>query len=216
MKLYSYFRSSAAFRVRIALALKNINYQVIPIHLVKNGGEHKQSDYTAINPQQLVPALDDNGTIITQSITIMEYLEDKYPATPLLPSNAQDRAFVRSLMQLIACDIHPLNNLRVLQYLQNTLSINDNQKNNWYHHWITTGFDAIEQMLANHHQINKPLFCYQNLPTLADCCLIPQVYNAKRFDFDLSKYPNISHIYKHCMTLQAFQEAYPDNQPDAS
>lgn len=215
MKLYSYYRSSATFRVRIALALKNIQYDVVPIHLVNQGGEQKSDTYTAINPQQFVPTLDDDGFVISQSLAIILYLDEKFPNVPLLPNDSKDKAFVHSLAQVVACDMHPLNNLRVLQYLSNELSVNDEQKKTWYAHWIARGFDAFEQLLAkNHHNHTDIKFCFSDTPTLADCCLIPQVYNALRFDCDLSAYPHIQAIYQHCMSLPAFIDAHPDNQVD--
>lgn len=226
MKLYSYYRSSAAFRVRIALALKNIQYDIMPIHLLNQGGEQKSDAYTAINPQQLVPTLDDDGFVISQSLAIILYLEDRFFDVPLLPTDAKNKAFVHSLAQIVACDMHPLNNLRVLQYLSHELSVNDEQKQTWYAHWIVHGFDAFEQQLAKHHNTyhnthHQPQqngtdikFCFGDTPTLADCCLIPQVYNALRFECDLRAYPHIQSIYQHCMSLPAFIDAYPDNQPD--
>ncbi|UNU74292.1 maleylacetoacetate isomerase [Moraxella nasovis] len=210
MKLYSYFLSSAAFRVRIALALKKVDYDTVPVHLMKNGGEHKSPDYQTINPQQLVPALDDNGFVLTQSLAIIEYLEDRYPQIPLLPDDVQERAWVRAAAYLVACDIHPLDNLRVLNYLKNDLNVNDEQKQTWYAHWITQGFGALETLMLERYPGDTPRkFCYGDTPTMADCCLIPQVYNAKRFNVDLSKFPNIVAIYEHCISLPAFIQASP-------
>lgn len=211
MKLYSYFRSSAAYRVRIALALKGLDFDLIPVHLVKDGGEQKQPDYTAINPQQLVPSFEtDDGEILTQSMAIMEYLEENYPQIPLLPTDKIARAKVRAIAQLIASDIHPLNNLRVLKYLKHTLKIEETQKDAWYQHWIYLGFDALEKLLPEHGN-----FCYGDMPTIADCCLIPQVYNALRFECDMTDYPKIMRIYQHCNTLPAFITASPEQQVDA-
>lgn len=211
MKLYSYFRSSAAYRVRIALALKNIEYDIIPVHLINNGGEHKLPEYAALNPQQLVPALQlDDSTVITQSLAILEYLEAIYPSPALLTGDAVQHAKIRAFCQAIACDIHPLNNLRVLKYLSHQFAISDEQKSAWYEHWVVDGFDAIEQMLDDHSQ-----FCFGNTPTMADCCLVPQVYNTKRFDIDLSKYPNIVRVFENCMGLAAFISASPEQQMDA-
>lgn len=211
MKLYSYFRSSAAYRVRIALALKNLPFDLVPVHLVNHGGEQKSPEYTSINPQQLVPALiTDSGEVLTQSLAILEYLEETYPQTPLLPTDTVARAKVRALCQAIACDIHPINNLRVLKYLSHELQITDAQKNTWYRHWIDEGFMALEKMLTDSED-----FCVANSPTLADCCLIPQVYNALRFDCDMTKYPKIWRIYQHCNTLAAFIDASPQQQRDA-
>lgn len=211
MKLYSYFRSSAAYRVRIGLALKNLAFDLAPVHLVKHGGEHKLPDYTAINPQQLVPAFETaDGEVLTQSLAILEFLEESYPQTPLLPTDKVARAKVRALCQMIACDIHPLNNLRVLTYLKNELNISDEQKTVWYQHWVTQGFEVLEIMLPE-----QAKFCYGDTPTLADCCLIPQVYNALRFNCDMSQYPKIWQIYQHCNTLAAFINASPEQQRDA-
>lgn len=215
MKLYSYFRSSASFRVRIALVIKGLEYETIPVHLVK--AEHKTDDYTTKNPAQLVPTFADDDFFISQSLAILEYLDETYPNPPLLPSDSKDKAFVRMICQMIACDIHPINNLRVLNYLKNDLHITDEQKNIWYQHWITIGFDALEKVLTQHKSDDKLLkFCFGETPTMADCCLIPQVYNAKRFNCELTNYPNIVNIYEHCMTLITFIQAYPDNQIDAN
>lgn len=211
MKLYSYFRSSAAFRVRIALALKNLDYDIVPVHLVNNGGEQKSPEYAAVNPQKLVPALQlDDGTVLTQSLAIMEYLETAYPSPSLLTGDAVKDAKIRAFCQAIACDIHPLNNLRVLQYLTGNFAITDAQKADWYKHWIVEGFAALESQLDGNSR-----FCFGDTPTMADCCLIPQVYNAKRFDTDLSNYPKIVRIFDNCMALPAFVTASPERQIDA-
>lgn len=211
MKLYSYFRSSAAFRVRIALALKNLDFEVIPVHLVKDGGEQKMPAYAELNPQKLVPALQINDeTVITQSLAIMEYLESTYPSPALLPGDAINQAKIREFCQAIACDIHPLNNLRVLQYLTNNFEVTEEQKQSWYQHWIITGFNSIEVLIDAEGQ-----YCFGDTPTLADCCLIPQVYNAKRFKIDLTQYTNISRVFNHCMQLPAFIDASPESQLDA-
>lgn len=208
MKLYSYFRSSAAYRVRIALALKGLDFDVAPVHLVK--AEHKSDDYTALNPQGLVPSLSVGDKVLTQSLAILEYLEEAHSDTPLLPSDPIARADVRAMCQLIACDTHPLNNLRVLNYLVNELGINAEQKQAWYAHWIHENFHALELLLQKH----SGKFCYGDTPTLADCCLVPQVYNAMRFKVDLSNYPLIVQIYEHCNSLMAFNQAKPENQVD--
>ena len=212
MKLYSYYRSSAAYRVRIALNLKQLPYETVGVHLLKNGGEQKQSAYRAKNPQKLVPALEDNEQVFTQSLAIIEYLDEAYPAQPLLPAAATERARVRAMAQLIACDIHPLNNLRVLGYLQNQLGADETAKTEWYRHWIQEGFAALETLLQS-EQTGR--FCHGDTPTLADCCLVPQVYNARRFQVDLSPYPTIVRIVAECGALPAFQTAAPENQPDA-
>lgn len=209
MKLYSYFRSSASFRVRIALALKGLDFEVIPINL--RSGEQKTSDYRSINPQGFVPALDVGGQCLTQSLAIIEYLDEAYPQVPLLPAKPLERAKVRAICGLIACDTHPLNNLQVLDYLTNTLGIDDTQKQAWYAHWIQKSFTALEAMLAQ----TAGKFCYGDTPTLADCLLVPQVYNAQRFDVDLSAYPTITCVVDNCMKLDAFRQASPANQVDA-
>ena len=212
MKLYSYYRSSAAYRVRIALNLKQLPYETVGVHLLKNGGEQKQPAYSAKNPQKLVPALEDKGQVFTQSLAIIEYLDEAYPAQTLLPAAATERARVRAMAQLIACDIHPLNNLRVLGYLQNQLGADETAKTEWYRHWIQEGFAALETLLQS-EQTGR--FCHGDTPTLADCCLVPQVYNARRFQVDLSPYPTIVRIVAECEALPAFQAAAPENQLDA-
>lgn len=211
MKLYSYFRSSAAYRVRIALNLKNLSYEVIPVHLINNGGEQRSQAYTQLNPTQLVPTLSIGEAAIGQSLAILEYLEEQFPQVPLLPKDALQRAHVRSFAQHIACDIHPINNLRVLQYLSQDLQISDEQKQAWYAHWIHKGFTALETDLA---QRNTD-FCFGETPTIADCYLVPQVYNAQRFKLDLSAYPNILKVNHNCNQLPAFQLAAPEQQIDA-
>lgn len=208
MKLYSYFRSSAAYRVRIALNLKALPYETEAVHLVKN--EQQLASYRALNPSQLVPTLLDQDQTFTQSLSILEYLEERYPAKALLPKDLVERAKVRAFAQSIACDIHPINNLRVLKYLQNDLAISNEQKTLWYRHWILEGFHSLEMQL----QHSNGQFCFGPQPTFADCCLIPQVYNAKRFKIDLSAFPKIESIYQHCLTLPAFLNATPEQQPD--
>jgi len=185
MKLYSYFRSSAAYRVRIALNLKGLDYATQAVHLVKN--EQQQAEYSVLNPSQLVPTLIDEEQSLLQSLSILEYLEERYPTTALLPKNLIERAKIRAFAQAIACDIHPLNNLRVLKYLQDELSLTNEQKSEWYQHWILEGFKSLEVQL----QRSNGQFCFGNSATIADCCLIPQVYNAKRFKVDLSPFPKI-------------------------
>lgn len=212
MKLYSYFRSSAAYRVRIALNLKSLATEIIPVHLVKNGGEQHSDAYRQINPSELVPTLIDEDFTLSQSMSILEYLEEKHPETALLPEDLQQRALIRAFCQSIACDIHPINNLRVLQYLQRNLKISDTEKDQWYAHWIQLGMQSLEAQL----QQSNGQFCFGERPTLADCCLIPQVYNAKRFNIDLSAYPKIEAIYQHCLTLPAFLQASPEAQIDAN
>lgn len=211
MKLYTYFRSSAAFRVRIALNLKGLAYEPAFVHLAK--GEHRASAYGAINPQALVPALEDAGHLLTQSLAILEYLEETHPQPPLLPADAFGRARVRSLALLIACEIHPLNNLRTLQYLKRALGRNDEQVNAWYRHWIADGLSRLEADLASAPGARR--FCHGDAPTMADCCLVPQVFNARRYQCDTAPYPRLMHVFDECMKLDAFERAQPARQPDA-
>lgn len=213
MKLYTYFRSSAAYRVRIALNLKGLDYEAVPVHLVRNGGEHRQSAYLGLNPAGLVPALEDSDQVLTQSLAIIEYLDETRPQTPLLPAAALDRARVRAIAQSIACDIHPINNLRVLQYLGRELGVTDEQKSAWYRHWTEAGLAAVEAMLV--HDGRSGRYCHGDQPTLADCCLVPQVFNARRFDCDLSAMPTVRRIVEQCDQLEAFRRAAPASQPDA-
>ena len=210
MKLYTYFRSSAAFRVRIALNLKGLAYEPVFVHLAK--GEHRAAAYAKVNPQALLPTLElDDGTRLTQSLAIIEYLDEKHPQKPLVPKDAQERARVRSLSYLIASEIHPLNNLRVLQHLKRALSQSEDQVNAWYRHWIADGLAKLEAELAG----DKGRFCYGNTPTMADCCLVPQIFNAKRYQSDLAPYPSTMRVFDACMKLEAFDRAQPSRQPDA-
>lgn len=211
MKLYGYWRSSAAYRVRIALNLKQLSYDNIPVHLVKNGGEQHSADYKALNPAELVPTLLDNDLSLNQSLAIIEYLEQQYPEPSVLPADAATKAQVRALALDIACDIHPLNNLRVLQYLTGPLALSDQQKQAWIIHWLEVGFSSFEQRLA----AVSGKFCVGDTVTLADICLVPQVYNAKRFGLDMSLYPRINAIVEQCQQLDAFKLAAPEAQPDA-
>ena len=213
IKLYSYFRSSASYRVRIALNLKGLPFESIPVHLLHAGGLQHTPDYARINPAELVPTLVDGELTLGQSLAIMEYLEEMYPAPALLPADAVGRARVRALGQTIACEIHPLNNLRVLQYLEHELQISAAARADWYRHWITLGFTAMEAMLDNDPCIG--VFCHGEQPGLADCCLIPQIVNARRFDTPLGAFPHIVRIEVACMALSAFQRAAPQAQPDA-
>ena len=212
--LYTYYRSSAAYRVRIALNLKGMPYTAVPVHLVKDGGQHRSAAYRARNPQALVPAFElEDGTVLTQSLAIMEYLDEVQPESALLPADAIGRARVRALAQAIACDLHPVNNLRVLQYLSQQLGISAEQKDAWYRHWVDTGLQGLEALLADHPSTGR--FCHGDTPTLADCCLVPQLYNARRFQCPLDAYPTIQRIAAACETLPAFQQAAPEVQPDA-
>ena len=212
--LYTYYRSSAAYRVRIALNLKGMPYTAVPVHLVKDGGQHRSAAYRARNPQALVPAFElEDGTVLTQSLAIMEYLDEVQPESALLPADAIGRARVRALAQAIACDLHPVNNLRVLQYVSQQLGISAEQKDAWYRHWVATGLQGLEALLADHPSTGR--FCHGDTPTLADCCLVPQLYNARRFQCPLDAYPTIQRIAAACETLPAFQQAAPEVQPDA-
>ena len=213
MKLYTYFRSSAAYRVRIALNLKGLQYDAIPVHLLRGGGEQLQEQYRSINPSGLVPAFQDDYITLTQSMAILEYLEDAYPDTPIMPKDATERAHVRELAQIIACDIHPVNNLRVLRYLVQELGISEEKKNEWYRHWLVGGLEVLEKHLARDPSAG-PL-CHGRTPTIADCCLVPQVFNAQRHGIDVSVYPNIARINAQCVEIPAFIAAHPSNQPDA-
>ena len=210
MRLYGYFRSSAAFRVRIALNLKGLAYEPRFVHLAR--GEHRQAEYGALNPQGLVPALEDGGKLLTQSLAIIEYLEEKHPSPPLLPKDLLGRARVRSLALLIACEIHPLNNLRALQYLVNELGHSEQERDRWYQHWIHDGMAKLEGDLAGNR---RGRFCHGDTPTMADCCLVPQIFNAQRFKCDLSHAPTALRVFEECMKLEPFQRAQPARQPDA-
>lgn len=210
MKLYTYFRSSAAFRVRIALNVKGLAYEPVFVHLAK--GEHRKPEYAAVDPQGLVPALVDAGQVLTQSLAILEYLEEKHPQPALLPKDPVGRARVRSLSLLIACEIHPLNNLRTLQHLKRSLGQTEDQVNAWYRHWIADGLAKLEADLARGP---GGRFCHGDAPTMADCCLVPQIFNAKRYDSDLAPYPTVMRIFDACMRLEAFERAQPSKQPDA-
>lgn len=212
-ELYTYFRSSAAYRVRIALNLKGLACEYHPIHLLREGGEQKSADYRRLNPQGLVPTLVDDGEPFTQSLAILEYLEETHPEPTLLPSDAEGCARVRALALAIACDIHPLNNLRVLAYLRDNLGIDEPARTRWYRHWIAEGFEAVEALLTGSPAIGR--FCHGDRPTLADICLVPQVFNARRFDMDLGGFPTIRRIDAACLEIAAFRDAAPSAQPDA-
>lgn len=211
MKLYGYWRSSAAYRVRIALNFKQLSYENLPVHLVKNGGEQHSAEYKALNPTELVPTLLDNELSLNQSLAIIEYLDQMYPQPRLLPDDAGAKAQVRALALDIACDIHPLNNLRVLQYLTGPLALSEQQKQAWVMHWLQVGFSAFEQSLA----ACSGKFCVGDDVSLADICLVPQVYNAKRFGMDMTAYPLINGIVEQCQQLAAFALAAPEEQADA-
>ena len=210
MKLYNYFRSSASFRVRMALSLKGLGYDYVPVHLAR--GDQKKAEFAAVAPEQLVPVLElDDGTRISQSMAIIEYLDETHPTPPLLPADALGRARVRGLAQAIACEIHPLNNLRVLKYLVRDLGVSDDAKNTWYRHWVRQGLEGFERQLAAGPQST---FCFGDTPTLADCCLVPQIFNARRFDCDLIGLPRTMAVFDACMVLPAVQAAQPSACPD--
>jgi len=210
--LYGYWRSSSAYRVRIALNLKGIGYRQEAVHLVRDGGEQNRAEYRAINPLGLVPALVHGGRVIVQSQSICEYLEETFPAHPLLPTEPVQRARIRSIVQSIASEIQPMNNLGVMQYLKSEMQQSDEQVRDWYLHWIDRGFAAVETWLSDTH---AGTYCHGDSPTLADCFLVPQVYNAERFSCDLEPYPNIRRITAQCRLLSAFINAAPENQADA-
>jgi len=211
MKLYGYWRSSAAYRVRIALNLKQLGFDNLPVHLVKNGGEQHSDSYKALNPAQLVPTLVDGELSLNQSLAIIDYLDEMYPEPALLPQDPAAKAKVRALALDIACDIHPLNNLRVLQYLTGPLALTEQQKLAWITHWLNIGFIGLERRLSE----TAGHYCFGDTVTLADICLVPQVYNAQRFALDMTPYPTINAIYEHCQQLAAFALAAPEQQPDS-
>ncbi|MGH6683305.1 MAG: maleylacetoacetate isomerase [Pseudolabrys sp.] len=209
MKLYTYFRSSAAYRVRIALNLKNLPYEMAPIHLTKDGGHQRAPEFRAVNPHMRVPALElSGGEVLTQSLAIIEYLDEIYPDPPLLPADAIERAKVRAIAQMVACDIHPLNNLVALQYLKRQLKREQPEIDAWYHHWVIEGFNAVEAMIRP-----GPYACGAQV-SLADVCLVPQVFNARRLKVPLDSFPKIVAADAACLKLPAFDKARPENQPD--
>ena len=212
MKLYTFFRGSSPFRVRIALNLKGLAYESAFVHLAK--GDQRRPEYAAVNPQSLVPALAlEDGHVLTQSLAIIEYLDEVHPQPPLLPSGARERARVRALSLLVACEIHPLNNARTLVYLRKKMQQTEEQVNEWYRHWIADGLAKLEASLA--HFPGTGRFCHGDAPTVADCCLVPQVFNARRYACDTAPYPTVMRIYGECMRLEAFDRAQPSKQPDA-
>ena len=213
MKLYNYFRSSASFRVRIALNLKGLPYEYSVVHLTRDGGQQFDPAFVAINPDALIPVLDDDGQRLTQSLAIIEYLEETHPQPPLLPAAAVDRAYVRSIALAIACEIHPLNNLRVLRYLVRDLKVTDEQKNGWYRHWVEQGLAAIEARLVAEKKCRR--FALGDDVTIADVVMVPQIFNAQRFACRLDHVPTVMGIFDRCMELPAFVEAQPARQPDA-
>jgi len=210
MRLYSYWRSTAAYRVRIAMELKEINYDYVAVHLVKDGGHQHSDSYRDINPMSLVPLLETDQGTISQSLSIIKFLESRCPEPSLYTGNNFLDAQIDSLALTICCDIHPLNNLRVLQFLGDKLGAEPKQKDNWYKHWIKVGFEAVEKQITRYDK----KYCFTDYPTLADICLVAQVYNANRFECDLSGYPKIVEINDRCLKLEAFKRAIPENQPD--
>lgn len=213
ISLYGYFRSSAAYRVRIALGLKGLQYDQEAIHLLRDGGSQHSPAFRTLNPQGLVPLVRHSSDFISQSLAILEFLEEEYPSPPLLPEKAADRAWVRSIAAHIACDVHPLNNLRLLKYLENNLNIGSADRQAWIKHWITLGFEALEEMLDRAAVSGK--CCFGDEPTLADCCVVPQVFSARRFNVSMAPYPTLARIDGYLADIEAFRKAHPSEQPDA-
>ncbi len=211
--LHNYFRSSAAYRVRIAMNLKGLSYEYLPVHLTRDGGMQFKEAYRSMNPQQLVPLLDDDGFQLSQSLAIIEYLDEKFPATPLIPSSLEGRARVRQIALAISCDIHPLQNLRVLKYLTGKLGLPEASKIEWIHHWLSLGLDALETDLSR--SAGRGKFCVGDTPTMADCALVPQMFSATRFGVDTSDYPTLNAIYEACEEIPAIAAASPARQIDA-
>jgi maleylacetoacetate isomerase len=213
LRLFSYWRSSAAYRVRIGLNLKGLAYEIVPVHLLRDGGEQHSAEFRLANPQGLVPVLQHGQRMMRQSVAILEYLDEVFPQPALLPATARERQRSRALAQVVACDVHPLNNLRVLQYFEQEWHVPQPERDEWVRHWINDGLGAFEAMLEDHPSTST--FCDGRTPTIADCCLIPQLYNARRFGIDLTSYPTIQRIEAACMELPAFDAARPERQPDA-
>jgi len=213
MKLFNYFRSSSSYRVRIACHLKGLPYEYLPVHLNRDGGEQFGPTFSMLNPQQLVPVLEDGGSHIAQSMAILEYLEERYSDVPLLPRSEVARARIRQIAQYIACEMHPLNNLRVLKFLSGPLGLSEEQKQRWIAHWLQTGLSALEAELSQ--SPDRGAFCFGETPTLADCCLVPQLFNTRRFGIDVQAYPTLHAIERRCEELDAFRRAHPSLQPDS-
>ena len=213
IKLYNYFRSSASYRVRIALNFKGLPYEYVPVHLLKDGGQQLAPSFRTLNPDSLTPVLDDEGQVLTQSLAIIEYLDETRPLPPLLPRTAVERAYVRSIALAIACEIHPLNNLRVLRYLVKTLGLSEEQKNTWYRHWVEQGLASLEARLVA--EARSGLYALGDAITIADVVIVPQIFNAQRMDCNLGSVPTVMRIFDHCMQLPAFIDAQPSAQPDA-
>jgi len=212
MKLYTFFRSSASFRVRIAMNTKRLAYEAVPVSLPR--GEHLEAKYKSVNAQGLVPALEDAGRVLTQSLAIIEYLDEVHPGPKLLPSDPVDRHYVRALSQIVACEIHPLNNLRALKHIRKAYQLDEEGVNAWYRHWIAEGFAMMESFLNEHRKHGR--YCLRDQVTMADCCLVPQVFNAQRYNCELKLYPTVMRIHEACMQLDAFVQAQPSRQPDAA
>ena len=212
-QLYSYYRSSCAYRVRLALAYKGLSYTTHPVHLVRNGGEQHKPEYAELNPQEQVPTLVDGDFVLTQSMAMMDYLEEKHPLPPILPADIKQRAYVRQISLIMVADIHPINNLKILQHLSTDLGLSQSQKNDWYAKWIVQGFTATEKLLERSAYRTGAFVCGDQ-PTMADFCLIPQVYNAARYEINLEAFPIIRAINDHCLTLPFFDDASPEKQPD--
>lgn len=212
MQLYNYFRSSASYRVRIALALKGLDYEYKPVHLVKD--EQFKESYAAVSASRLVPTLVDGDQVLTQSLAIVEYLDETHPEPPLLPADAAGRARVRALALDVACEIHPLNNLRVLRYLVRDMKVSEDDKNRWYRHWVETGLETVERQLAADPRTGR--FCHGDAPTLADIALVPQIFNAQRFDCRLDHVPTVMRVFEACMALPAFDDTQASKCPDAA
>ncbi len=213
IKLYSYWRSSACYRVRIALNLKGLPFQTMPVHLVRNGGEQHSEAFKVLNPQEMIPVLMHGGRMLRQSMAIIDYLDEIWTTNLLVPSSARDRQRVRAISEMIACDIHPLGNLRVMQYLETQFGADQEKRDEWSRHWVRVGFDAVEKVLQDNPSTGA--YCEGDVPTLADCCLVPQAYNAVRFGIDLAEFPLIKRINNTCLELPAFDNARPEKQPDA-
>lgn len=212
MQLYNYFRSSASYRVRIALALKGLDCELVPIHLVKH--EQLSDGYAALAPAKLVPLLEVDGALLTQSMAIIEYLDELHPEPSLLPGSALDRARIRSLAQDVACEIHPIDNLRVLRYLVHEMKVSEAEKTRWYKHWVETGLEVVERRLASDSRTGR--FCHGDTPTLADCVLVPQISNAQRFECRLDHVPTVMRVFAECMKLDAFSKTHPSASPEAA